>query len=188
MHAVVFFASGQGSNIRAILEYFKHANLVQPALIVSNKPNAGANNIALENNIPLEIVDRDSLMSEYFLEKIKAINPSLIVLAGFLWKIPASLVAAFPNKIINIHPALLPNYGGKGMYGAKVHEAVIAQQEKESGITIHYVNENFDEGNHICQAHCKVTPEDTPDTLAQKVHQLEHFFFPRTIEFLLKNH
>lgn len=187
MHPIVLFASGQGSNIRAILSYFKSSSLIQPKLIVCNKADAGATQIAATENIPLQIIDREIFESVEFLEKIKNIQPRLIILAGFLWKIPAPFVAAFPDKIINIHPALLPKYGGKGMYGAKVHEAVIANGEKESGITIHFVNENYDEGNQICQAHCKISTDDTPETLAQKIHQLEHFYFPRTIEFLLQN-
>lgn len=186
MQRVIFFASGRGSNIQAILNHFKNDPNFAPQLIVCNKEKIGAQTIAEENNIPHLIIDRDFFKSVEFIEKINAIQPDLIVLAGFLWKIPASFVAAFPDKIINIHPALLPNYGGKGMYGMHVHEAIIANKEKESGITIHYVNERYDEGNHICQAHCKIESGDTPETLAGKIHQLEHFYFPRTIEFLLK--
>lgn len=186
MKRIIFFASGRGSNIQAILTHFKNAEHFQPALIVCNKDQIGAQKIAEDNHIPHILVDRKKINSVEFLEELKSFQPDLIVLAGFLLKIPSDIVAAFPNKIINIHPALLPNYGGKGMYGMHVHEAVIINQEKESGITIHYVNENYDEGNHICQAHCKITPSDTPETLAQKIHQLEHFYFPRTIEFLLQ--
>lgn len=186
LHPVIFFASGQGSNIRAILAHFKNMTLLHPALIVCNKEDAGATKISKEQNIPLHIIDRQNFKSVEFLEILKSYNPTLLVLAGFLWKIPAEIINAFPNKIINIHPALLPKYGGKGMYGMHVHEAVISNQEKESGITIHYVNENYDEGNHICQAHCKVEANDTPEMLANKIHELEHFYFPKAIEFLLK--
>lgn len=187
MQRIIFFASGRGSNIQAILNYFKGNQNIKPELIVCNKAQIGAQLIAEENNIPHLIIDREYFKSVEFIEKINSFNPDLIVLAGFLWKIPAQFVAAFPNKIINIHPALLPKYGGKGMYGMHVHEAVIENKEKESGITIHYVNENYDEGNHICQAHCKIDEKDTPTSLAQKIHQLEHYFFPRTIDFLLQN-
>jgi phosphoribosylglycinamide formyltransferase-1 len=185
-HPVIFFASGQGSNIRAILAHFKTIPLLHPALIVCNKADAGATKIAEEQNIPLHIIDRQNFKSVEFLEILKSYNPSLLILAGFLWKIPTEIISAFPNKIINIHPALLPQYGGKGMYGMHVHEAIINNKEKESGITIHYVNENYDEGNHICQAHCTVDVKDTPEMLANKIHELEHFYFPRVIEFLLQ--
>ena len=114
-------------------------------------------------------------------------TPSLIVLAGFLWKIPETIINAFPGKIINIHPALLPGYGGHGMYGHKVHDAVISAQEKESGITIHYVNEAYDEGSIILQARCKIESNDTPGDLASRIHQLEHFYYPRAIEYLLES-
>lgn len=186
MHNIILFASGKGSNIQAILDYFQNSITFNPVLIVSNKEDAGALDIAKANQIPYDIIDREKFKSVEFLEKINTLKPKLIILAGFLWKIPADFITTFPNKIINIHPALLPKYGGKGMYGMNVHQAVIEAQEKESGITIHYVNENYDEGNHICQAHCSITPDDTPTSLANKIHQLEHYFFPRTIEFLLK--
>lgn len=186
MARVILFASGRGSNIQAILNYFSNNNQFEASLIVVNNPEAGAIQIAKENNIPHIIIDKEKLKSVEFLEKLNSLSPNLIVLAGFLWKIPSTITTAFPNKIINIHPALLPKFGGKGMYGMHVHEAVINEKEPFSGITIHYVNENYDEGNIICQAHCTVTSNDTPSTLANKIHALEHHFFPRTIEFLLK--
>src|SRR5690606_38324042 len=136
--------------------------------------------------IPSILIDRTMFKSDSFLKQLQALQLDLIVLAGFLWKIPDNIVQAFPNKIINIHPALLPKYGGKGMYGAFVHEAVVNNKEKESGITIHYVNEHYDEGNTILQAHCALEAHDNAASLAQKIHQLEHFYFPRAIEFLLK--
>lgn len=187
MPNIILFASGKGSNIQAILDYFSDDTSFKPTLIVVNNPEAGAINIAKKHNIAHLVIDRISFKSADFIENIREHNPDLIILAGFLWKLPPALVQTFPDKIINIHPALLPKYGGKGMYGMHVHEAVIAQKESESGITIHYVNENYDEGNQICQAHCKVDKQDTPESLAQKIHQLEHYFFPRTIEFLLQN-
>ncbi len=186
-HNIILFASGRGSNIRAILDYFKDNPAFVPRLIVCNKPDIGAIDIARDHGIPHVIIDRQNFKSVEFLEKIISLEPSLLILAGFLWKIPDALVQAFPNRIINIHPALLPRYGGKGMYGEHVHRSVIDAQEKESGITIHYVNEHYDEGNLICQVHCPVIPGDTPDTLAGRIHRLEHYFFPRTIEFLLHN-
>lgn len=186
MHSLIIFASGRGSNAQAIIDYFSTDNDVEVALIVSNKKDAGVLQIAADNNIPSLIIGRDEFNSIDLIEKLKAYKPSLIVLAGFLWKVPEGFVKAFAGKIINIHPALLPSYGGKGMYGHHVHEAVIAAKEKESGITIHYVDEVYDNGRIIVQARCTVKYVDTPDTLAQSIHKLEHFFFPRTIEYLLK--
>lgn len=186
MHNLIIFASGAGSNAQAIIHHFEKDSQVKIACIVCNKPNAGVLQIAANHQIPTLIIDKNSFNTDSFLEKMQAYEPKLLILAGFLWKIPASLVAAFPNKIINIHPALLPKYGGKGMYGHHVHDAVVAANEKESGITIHYVNEHYDEGNTIIQAHCPVLNSDTATDVAHKIHQLEHFYFPKTIEFLLK--
>jgi phosphoribosylglycinamide formyltransferase-1 len=183
---IILFASGRGSNVQAILDYFKNTPAFQPKLIVCNKPDIGAIEIAVAHNIPYIVIDRHYFNSVEFLDKINAIQPSLLILAGFLWKIPEALVQQYPSQIINIHPALLPKYGGKGMYGMNVHETVLVNKETESGITIHYVNENYDEGHYITQAYCKVSATDTAVTLAQKIHELEHFYFPRTIAFLLK--
>lgn len=186
MKNIVLFASGAGSNVQAIINYFEGNKMVRPIAVVCNKPGAGVLEIAAYHNIPTLLIDRTIFKSEVFLEQLQSLKPDLIVLAGFLWKIPDHIVQAFPNKIINIHPALLPKYGGKGMYGAFVHEAVISNKEKESGITIHYVNEHYDDGNTILQAHCTVAAHDDGASLAQKIHKLEHFYFPRAIEFLLK--
>lgn len=185
MHSLIIFASGTGTNANAIIEYFKKNGKAKVSLIVSNKADAGVLDIAKKEEIPFLIIDRKTFRETLLLEQLSSYKPSLIVLAGFLWKIPDSLVKAFPGKIINIHPALLPGYGGKGMYGHNVHNAVIDAKEKESGITIHYVNEHYDEGNIIIQARCKVEQNDSPDTLAKRIHKLEHFYFPRGIEFLL---
>lgn len=185
MHSLIIFASGRGSNAQAIIDYFRGSD-VKVALIVSNKADAGVLDIAKQEHIPFLIINKQTMHEALLLEQLQEYNPSLIVLAGFLWKVPDAIIHTFPNHIINIHPALLPNYGGKGMYGHHVHEAVIANKEKESGITIHYVNEHYDEGHIIAQERCEITPNDTPDTLAGKIHKLEHYFFPRTIEFLLK--
>jgi phosphoribosylglycinamide formyltransferase-1 len=187
MHPLILFASGNGSNVQAVIDYFSKEEKAFVALIVCNNAKAGVLDIAAQNNIPVQLIDRNSFKEEAFVELLKQYNPALLVLAGFLWKVPESLVAAFSGSIINIHPALLPKYGGKGMYGANVHNAVVAAGEKESGITIHFVNEHYDEGATILQAQCKLLPEDTAEALAEKIHQLEHYFFPRTIEFLLES-
>jgi len=187
MDNLIIFASGAGTNAAAIINWFKANGRARVSLIVCNKPQAGVLKIAERENIHTLLIDKQSIQSDEFVDNLKLHNPTLIVLAGFLWKIPATMTTAFPDKIINIHPALLPKYGGKGMYGHHVHEAVIAAGEQESGITIHYVNEAYDEGNTIVQAHCPVVAGDTPDSLAARIHQLEHYYFPRVIEFLLQH-
>ncbi len=186
MHSIVIFASGAGTNAAAIINHFKHHANAKVALIVCNNPEAGVLEIARREEIPYLLIDKRTLHETLLLEQLSSFSPSLIVLAGFLWKIPESLVRAFPGKIINIHPALLPSFGGKGMYGERVHEAVIASGGKESGITIHYVNEHYDEGDIILQARCHIAPGDTPETLAVKIHRLEHYYLPRTTAFLLE--
>jgi phosphoribosylglycinamide formyltransferase-1 len=181
---IVIFASGKGSNAENIIKYFKNNSLIQVGLIVCNKSNAGVLNVAKNFNIPFLIVDKpalEQLANDWKNEKI-----DLIVLAGFLWQIPDSLIKALPNKILNIHPSLLPKYGGKGMYGTKVHEAVINNQEKESGITIHYVNEHYDEGEIILQESCILNKNETVEGLLEKVHSLEFKFLPLAIEKLLQ--
>lgn len=185
MHSLIIFASGTGTNANAIIAYFKKTGKAKVALIVSNKADAGVLDIARREEIPFLIINKKTFHETLLIEQLSDFKPSLIVLAGFLWKIPDTIIHAFPGKIINIHPALLPSYGGKGMYGHNVHDAVIAAKDEESGITIHYVNEHYDKGNTILQARCKVEPADTPATLAQRIHKLEHFYFPRAIEFLL---
>ena len=175
---VAIFASGAGSNAQKIIDYFAGDNKINISLIVCNKPNAGVLKIAASHNIPVVLLEKELFFKgDACVRTLKENNIHLVVLAGFLWKIPFPLIAAYPNKIINIHPALLPKYGGKGMYGHHVHQAVIANGEKESGITIHYVNEHFDEGEQIFQATCPVMPDDTPETLADRIHQLEHAHF-----------
>lgn len=186
MHSIIVFASGAGSNAQAIINYLKQHPIAKVSLIVCNKPNAGVLDIAAAENIPTLLIDKTSFQDAAFITTLAQYQPSLIVLAGFLWKIPDGVVQFFSNNIINIHPSLLPKYGGKNMYGQRVHQAVIAANEKASGITIHYVNEVYDEGEIIVQAHCSVLADDTPETLAQRVHQLEHFYFPRTLHFLLE--
>lgn len=186
MHTLIVFASGQGSNARAIHEYFSRGQQARIGLIVCNRADAGVLIWAQQAEIPTWVVDRQTFMSEDFLRQLQTYQPSLIVLAGFLWKIPDALVAVFRNKIVNIHPALLPDFGGKGMYGGHVHRAVIEAGKKESGITIHYVDEVYDSGDIIMQARCPVHPDDDDHTLAGRIHRLEHFFFPRTLEYLLQ--
>ena len=184
-HSIVIFASGGGSNAAAIIEHFRGSATAAVSLIVCNKPDAGVLEIAKSEGIPFLLIDRKTFGELLMIEQLRDFNPSLIVLAGFLWKIPSRLIEAFPGIIINIHPALLPKYGGKGMHGQHVHQAVIDQKEEESGITIHYVNENYDEGNTILQARCKVQKNDTAPELSKRILRLEHFYLPRTIEFLL---
>ena len=190
---VAIFASGAGSNARKIIEYFEGGGAnagsntrIKVSLIVCNVPGAGVLEIAKEKGIPTLLINKEEFARTGYVESLRNADIHFIVLAGFLWKVPAVLVNAYPRSIINIHPALLPKYGGKGMYGARVHEAVIAARENESGITIHWVNEQYDEGAIIFQATCLVESGDTPAMLANKIHALEHAHFAPTIEKLLK--
>lgn len=156
---------------------------IEVTLIVSNKPDAGVLNIAKKNNIPTLLIEKEQFFrGDGYVGELNNRGIDFIVLAGFLWKVPATLVNAYNNKILNIHPALLPKYGGKGMYGNFVHEAVIAAGDAESGITIHMVDEQYDNGKHIFQAFCPVLPGDTPGTLATRIHALEHANYPRVVE------
>lgn len=183
---IAIFASGAGSNARQLIRHFQDSPLAKVSLIVCNKPGAGVLDIAAEYGIPTLLLDRQLFLNtDIYIKELEARHIDFVVLAGFLWKVPANLVQAFPQRIINIHPALLPKYGGKGMYGNFVHEAVIAAGETESGITIHYVNEFYDEGAPILQERCPITPADTPATLAQKIHLLEHQWYPVIVERLL---
>lgn len=186
MQSLILFASGRGSNCQAIIDHFRGSELARVALIVCNKAGAGVFDIAEKENIPSLLISRADMQQPEFLTQLSQHNPSLLVLAGFLLKIPEALVKAYPNRIINIHPALLPNYGGKGMYGQFVHEAVLAAGDRESGISIHYVNEHYDEGNILLQARCAIQTADTHETLAARIHRLEHFYYPRVLEFLLR--
>ncbi|MCH5599755.1 phosphoribosylglycinamide formyltransferase [Niabella ginsengisoli] len=179
---LAIFASGAGSNAQKIIDHFKNSPLAEVALIGCNKPNAGVLNIATKENIDSFIIEREQYKKDGYTDFLHEKRIDFIILAGFLWKIPQPLIDAYPRKIINIHPALLPNYGGKGMYGSFVHEAVITNKEKQSGISIHYVDEHYDHGDIIFQATCDIVTGDTPDSLAQKIHQLEHEHFPRVIE------
>ena len=181
MKRIVLFASGSGSNVENIINYFSDSKELAFPLVISNRSNAYVHERVKKYKIPsysFEKIDFENGKVLKLLQK-KAID--FIVLAGFLLKIPENLLKAYPDRIINIHPALLPKFGGKGMYGSRVHEAVVAAGEKESGITIHFVNENYDEGRIIFQARCPVFPDDSPDDVAEKVHTLEYEHFPRVI-------
>lgn len=186
-HRVAIFASGSGSNAENIIEYFrKNRPEVSFPIILCNNPKAYVFERAKKLNVPCESFTRESFENGELIAKLQALDINFIVLAGFLWKVPENMIAAFPNAIINIHPALLPKYGGKGMYGDNVHKAVVAAGEKESGITIHYVNELYDSGNIIFQAKCEVLPGDDYHQVAEKVHALEYAHFPEVIDSLLK--
>ncbi|MDP1810519.1 MAG: phosphoribosylglycinamide formyltransferase [Sediminibacterium sp.] len=180
---IAVFASGAGSNAEKIILYFKNHPSIKVKLVVCNKPGAGVISIAQNQGIPVLLIERDPFFrGDSYLPYLKEQGINFIVLAGFLWKIPDALVAAYPKKILNIHPALLPDYGGKGMYGIRVHEAVIAAGVKESGISIHLVDEHFDEGEIIFQAKCTIGENETPQSLAEKVHKLEHRHYPEIVE------
>jgi phosphoribosylglycinamide formyltransferase 1 len=185
MKKILMFASGGGSNVRAILDHFGSNEEVQFPLILTNNSKAGVIDIAKAYRVDVMLINKDILLQPHFIDTIDYHKPHLIVLAGFLWKIPDYMIAAYPNKIINIHPSLLPKYGGRGMYGHHVHEAVIANGEKVSGITIHMVNEQYDEGTILLQKEVKVSKTDTAQSLAKKVLALEHEFYPKVIESLL---
>lgn len=187
MKKIALFASGNGTNVQQIAEYFKNNNNVNIELIIVNKKDAyvrqRAKNLGIED---IYFNREDFYNSNKVLDILKERKIDFIVLAGFLWMVPQNILDNFPNSIINIHPALLPKYGGKGMYGHHVHEAVIANKEKESGITIHYVNIHYDEGQIIFQKKCDIMPNDTADDLAAKIHLLEKEYFPKVIESVLE--
>jgi phosphoribosylglycinamide formyltransferase-1 len=184
---VAIFASGAGSNAQKLIDYFRKHSQIKIALIVCNKPGAGVLTIAQNENIPSLIIEKEQFFrGNAYVDELKQQNVDFIVLAGFLWKVPVQLVKAYPQRIINIHPALLPNYGGKGMYGRFVHEAVIAAKETESGISIHYVDELYDHGQLIFQARCTIDAGETPDSLAQKIHALEHEHYPLIVEKVIE--
>lgn len=183
---IAIFASGSGSNAENIYNYFKGNSEIEIPLILTNNAEAKVIERATRLKIAIEIFDRNTFYkTTKIVDLLKNKQIDLVVLAGFLWLIPEQLVTAFPDKIINIHPALLPKYGGKGMYGDRVHESVISNGEKESGITIHFVNEKYDEGNIIFQAKCEVSSSDNASDLAQKIHALEYQHFPTIIEKIL---
>jgi phosphoribosylglycinamide formyltransferase-1 len=187
MKRIVIFASGSGSNAENITLFFQKSNIAAVVHILTNNKNAKVIVRAKNLNINSLVFDKEAFNDEGEVLKFLKKEADIIILAGFLWKIPAHIIAAFPNKIINIHPALLPKYGGKGMYGMNVHKSVIENKETETGITIHYVNENYDEGTIIFQAKTNVLPNDTPEIVAEKIHELEYEYFPRVIEEVIKS-
>ncbi|WP_461453394.1 phosphoribosylglycinamide formyltransferase [Mucilaginibacter sp.] len=184
---IAIFASGSGSNAQKIMEHFKRSSEAEVVLILTNNPQAYVLQRADNFEVPSHIFTRDEFYkSDDVIKLLKNLQVDLIVLAGFLWLVPVSLLKAFPNKIINLHPALLPKYGGAGMYGDHVHKAVLANNEEESGITIHFVDENFDEGEIIHQSRFRIEPGDNLEMIKFKGQQLEHQHFPRVVENLLK--
>jgi phosphoribosylglycinamide formyltransferase-1 len=183
MKKIAIFASGSGTNAENIIKYFKNQSEIKVELVFTNKTDAYVIERAKNLNVDYHIFNRyEFYETNDVLKVLLAKNIDFIILAGFLWLIPANLISNFHNRIINIHPALLPKYGGKGMYGMKVHEAVIQNKEPESGISIHYVNEKYDEGELIFQAKCSINPDDTPESLANMIHALEYKYFPEVIE------
>ena len=190
MKQIAIFSSGNGSNAKKIIDHLaslkeKGISTATVSLIVCNKPGAGVLKITEENSIQTLLIEKEKFFrGNAYIDVLKATGIDFIVLAGFLWMIPVALVKSFHGKMINIHPALLPKYGGKGMYGSFVHEAVIANKEKESGITIHYVDEVYDHGQIILQATCLVSEDETPESLAKKVQVLEHRHFPPAVALL----
>ena len=190
MKQIAIFSSGTGSNAKKIIDHLtslkeKGISTAIVSLIVCNKPEAAVLKVAEENNIPTLLIEKEKFFrGNAYTDELKSADIDFIVLAGFLWKIPVALIKAFHGKMINIHPALLPKYGGKGMYGNFVHEAVLANKEKESGITIHYVDEVYDHGQIILQATCLVSEDETPESLAKKVQVLEHRHFPPAVALL----
>jgi phosphoribosylglycinamide formyltransferase 1 len=187
MKNIAIFASGSGSNAQNIIEYFKDNSIIRVVAILTNNPDAFVIQRAKSFNLPYLIFKREDFnYTDVVLNYLKEKQVDFIVLAGFLWLVPDKIINAYPDKIINIHPALLPKYGGKGMYGDRVHKAVLDNKENETGITIHYVNNLFDDGKIIFQEKCKIEPEDDVAAIAAKVHMLEYKYFPKVIENLLE--
>ncbi len=186
MRNIAIFASGSGTNAENIIRYFSNRNTARVSAVLSNKKEAFVLKRAAALNVPAIFFERgDFYSSGRVIEELDCHKTDFIVLAGFLWLVPADILTKYQLRIVNIHPALLPAYGGKGMYSDRVHRAVLANGDKESGITIHYVNEFYDEGDIIFQARCKVCPDDTPETLAARVHELEYRYYPEIIEELV---
>ncbi|MEJ7625688.1 MAG: phosphoribosylglycinamide formyltransferase [Ferruginibacter sp.] len=183
---LAIFASGAGTNAGNIINYFSLSKIAKVGLIVYNNENAGVVNVADKMNIPGILVSRSDREGNEILSQLKKHRIDYLILAGYLWKLPVTLINRFPGKIINIHPSLLPKFGGKGMYGNFVHEAVISNKEKESGITIHYVDEHYDNGEIILQKKCVVDPGDTPGSLAEKIKAMEHSTYPEAIQAVIE--
>jgi phosphoribosylglycinamide formyltransferase-1 len=186
MKKIVLFASGNGSNAEAIIRYFENQSIATVVAVFSNKPEAKVLERAKNHGIPSFVFTKTQLQETYVLDQLQLLQPDLIVLAGFLLQFPTTILKVFPN-VINIHPALLPKYGGKGMYGMHVHQAVLDHRETETGITIHYVNEHYDEGEFIFQKAVNIEECKTAEAIAQKVHELEHQYFPSVISEVLNS-
>lgn len=182
MIKLAVFASGNGSNALNLHQYFLEKPEISVSKIYCNNPEAGIVKKAASHSIPCRVFNRSEWLSGAITSELVYEKTDFVILAGFLWLVPVDMVAKFHNRIINIHPSLLPHYGGKGMYGLKVHESVIANGEETSGITIHLVNEVYDKGKILFQTSLKVLPDDTPETLAGRIHALEYAFFPKTVE------
>ena len=185
--SILIFASGNGSNAENIITYFQNKAIDINWMIITNNSNAGVIQRSIKMGIPFLVFDKNDFYQNMFLKKISLINPKLIILAGFLLKIPENLIKKFNNKIINIHPSLLPKYGGKGMYGMNVHNEVIKNREAESGISIHYVNNQYDEGKIIFQKSTKIIYPSSAENLSKKIHELEMKYFPEIIEKLINS-
>jgi phosphoribosylglycinamide formyltransferase 1 len=184
---IAIFASGSGTNAENIIRYFQANRKAAIEMVLCNNPQAGVIERTKKLNVPCLLFNKKEFYEDTKIETLlKDLKIDLIVLAGFLWLLPEKLIEAFPDRIINIHPALLPKFGGKGFYGSKVHEAVLKNGEKISGITVHYVNTKFDEGEIIAQYTCEVNSSDSQETLAAKIHQLEYKYYPEVIEQLLE--
>ena len=189
MKRIVIFASGSGSNAENLIRFFQNSEQASVVLVLTNNPHAKVLERCKNLNVSALSFNRTAFTkTDDVLNILKSSKPDLIVLAGFLWKFPEFILKDFENKVINIHPALLPKYGGKGMYGMHVHNAIVENKETETGITIHYVNENYDEGATIFQAKCEVLPQDTADDVATKIHNLEMEHFPKVVEELLNEY
>jgi phosphoribosylglycinamide formyltransferase-1 len=185
MVRIAILASGSGTNAQRLVEHFRNSTTAEVVLIGCDKPGAGVIQRAWDLMVPVYLFNGAQLKDGSVQHELQQQHIDLLVLAGFMRLIPAELVRAFPKRIINIHPALLPKFGGRGFFGHHVHEAVVKAKETESGITIHYVNERYDEGEHIAQFRCPVLPNDTPDTLAARIHALEHEHYPTVVEDVL---
>jgi len=182
---IIIFASGDGTNVEQIIKYFKNNNEVNIQLILTNNSNAGVLKRAKKHRIPAIFYNNEAFENKIVFEILNSLNPNLIVLAGFIRKIPNTIISRFPNKIINIHPALLPSHGGKGMFGIEVHKSVIRSNDSKTGVTIHYVNSNYDEGEIIFQKSVKIDRDDSPESLFRRVQKLEHKYYSLIIEKLL---
>ncbi|MBB1285522.1 phosphoribosylglycinamide formyltransferase [Flavisolibacter sp. BT320] len=184
---IAVFASGTGTNAAKLIDYFKTSPVARVALVVCNKPGAGVLALAEKAGVPTLLIEKERFFrGDAYLPPLKEAGIEFLVLAGFLWKVPQALIDAFPRRIVNIHPALLPKFGGKGMYGQYVHEAVLQAGERETGITVHFVDEHYDSGDIIFQTACPVLDGDSPETIAARIHQLEHAHYPRVVEEVVR--